>query len=301
MRLLIPISLTLLLSACAQQPDLEPDLATVVDDRSLTQPAPLSQVSYSSLLPLAAAVPESASQRINYGTGALQYGQLFLPANGSNTPAPLLVFVHGGCWLNAYDITHSQAFSYALAQQGFAVWSIEYRRTGDEGGGWPGSYQDILQALRHIPSLPQEQLDLNRIVLAGHSAGGHLALLAASEWNALSSLPALKGVVGLAAITDVKRYSQGDNSCQKATQGFFAGDIHNQAEAYQQANPVEYPILKTSLLLHGNADSIVPVEQANDSGFPMLLVPGAGHFDWIHPQSAAYNQFLFSLNELISP
>ncbi|WP_445424773.1 alpha/beta hydrolase family protein [Alishewanella sp. HL-SH06] len=298
MRLLIPISLTLLLSACAQQPDLGPDLATVVDDRSLTQPALLSQVSYSSLLPLAAAVPESASKRINYGTGALQYGQLFLPANGSNTPAPLLVFVHGGCWLNAYDITHSQAFSYALAQQGYAVWSIEYRRTGDEGGGWPGSYQDIMQALRYIPYLPRKQLDLSRVVLAGHSAGGHLALLAASE---VTMTPALKGVIGLAAITDVKRYSQGENGCQKATQGFFAGDLQSQAEAYQQANPVEQPIPQSTLLLHGSADSIVPIEQASDSGLPMLLVPDAGHFDWIHPQSAAYNQFLLSLNELISP
>ena len=67
----------------------------------------------------------------------------------------------------------------ALAEQGYATFNVEYRRVGDPGGGWPGSYEDVLAAVDYASRLPE--IDAARIAIAGHSAGGHLALLAAAE------------------------------------------------------------------------------------------------------------------------
>src|SRR4026209_857599 len=83
-------------------------------------------------------------QRISYGSGPLQFGNLRLPKRPG--PHPIVVFIHGGCWLSQYDIAHAAAFEQAIADSGFAVWSIEYRRVGNEGGGWPGTFSDIVQA-----------------------------------------------------------------------------------------------------------------------------------------------------------
>ena len=91
-----------------------------------------------------------ADHTLVYGSDPLQFGRLWLPAAVDTQPASLVVLIHGGCWMNAYDMAHTFALSTALAQAGYAVWSLEYRRTGDEGGGWPGSYEDVLAGIDYI-------------------------------------------------------------------------------------------------------------------------------------------------------
>ena len=102
---------------------------------ALSAETELTNVSFSDVL----AVPyREADLTHNYGENQFQFGQLWLPAT---TPARAsLVLIHGGCWLNQFDIIHSHGLSSALADAGFAVWSLEYRRTGDEGGAWPGTF-----------------------------------------------------------------------------------------------------------------------------------------------------------------
>ena len=68
--------------------------------------------------------------------------------------APLVILIHGGCWLNSFDVNHSRPLATALSQAGFAVWSLEYRRTGDPGGGWPGTLEDIQLALTQLERFP---------------------------------------------------------------------------------------------------------------------------------------------------
>ena len=81
--------------------------------------------------------------RIAYGPGPFQFGNLRLPKRPG--PHPVVLFIHGGCWLSQYDMVHAAALEQALADSGFAVWSIEYRRVGNDGGGWPGTFSDIAQ------------------------------------------------------------------------------------------------------------------------------------------------------------
>lgn len=236
-----------------------------------------------------------ADQKLVYGDSdpGLQYGLLWLPKNPDpGTTPPLIVLIHGGCWLNAYDIRHTFPLSSALAAAGYAVWSIEYRRTGDEGGAWPGTFDDIRQGLAFTSRLDSYPIDMNRMVIAGHSAGGHLALLAASENKNIDA------VVGLAAISDIVAYSRGKNSCQAATIDFMGGGYEQNRAAYDAANPVGKPVNDKTVLLQGDADKIVPVEQSELPGARAVVLEGAGHFDWVHPGTEAYQLLLSTLKNV---
>lgn len=251
-----------------------------------------SNVSYGSVTALDFA---PADMKLVYGNANpdLQYGLLWLPDNLDATQkAPLIVLIHGGCWLNAYDIRHSFPLGTALAAAGYAVWSLEYRRSGDVGGGWPGSLEDIRQGIAFTSSLEDYPVDLDRLVIMGHSAGGHLALLAATETENVHA------VVGLAAITDIIEYSRGENSCQTATLDFMGGTYEDNPVAYEAANPVGKSLAPNTTLLHGNMDAIVPLEQSQLSAAATVVVDGAGHFDWVHPGTAAYHVLLSTLEDI---
>lgn len=246
----------------------------------------LSQVSFQSVTEWPHRQPDV---RINYGQDPLQYGWLWQADQPANKP--LIVIIHGGCWLNAFGVDHSFAMATALAAKGHPVWSVEYRRTGDAGGGWPGSLADVKLALSSLDQLKPQGINTDSLVLMGHSAGGHLALLAAAD---LPELP-FKQIIGLAAITDISRYALGENSCQLATSQFMGGLPHEQAAAYHQANLIYRNLPDTVRLLHGDADRIVPMLQAKLHGVAVEWVSGAGHFDWIHPDSAAFQVLLQQL------
>lgn len=233
-----------------------------------------------------------ADQKLVYGKDnpSLQYGLLWLPANlAEDEKAPLVILIHGGCWLSEYDIQHSLPLSTALAQAGYAVWSLEYRRSGDAGGGWPGSFADVRQGVTFTSELEKYPVDLDRIVIAGHSAGGHLALLLGAEFQNVD------GIIGLAAITDIIEYSKGQNSCQTATLKFMDGDYQARSGEYHAANPAEADLHKHTVLLQGTADRIVPPEQAQLSGIKSVEIESAGHFDWVHPGTEAFQLLLSTL------
>jgi acetyl esterase/lipase len=244
-------------------------------------------VSYEAVTSLNYSTPAAM---IPYGNDLLQFGLLWLPANERRPPAQI-VFIHGGCWLDTYDVRHTYALSTALAQAGYAVWSLEYRRTGDNGGGWPWTFEDIKTGIAHVHPAP-EFPDIPVIVM-GHSAGGHLALLAGA------ADPTLKGVVGLAAVTDIIEYAQGDNSCQTVVPAFMGGSFENRAEEYHTANPAEKTPHLSTVLLHGSADEIVPAAQAAIEGARTVMVEGAGHFDWVHPGTEAFRTLLSTLQEML--
>ncbi|WP_394220645.1 alpha/beta hydrolase family protein [Alteromonas gracilis] len=134
----------------------------------------------------------------------------------------------------------------------------------------------------------------------GHSAGGHLALLAAQQLSTLSlqhSQTVLKRTIGLAAITDIKAYAMGKNSCQTATKQFMNSTPTQNAEAYIKATP-EARLSKTPItLLQGDADSIVPAAHAVLAGAQKKLIKNGGHFDWLHPRSISFDALLEVISE----
>ena len=257
-----------------------------------------------------------ADHRIAYGTDALQFGELRLPAGTDSVP--LVVLIHGGCWRAQYDLKHVAAASAALAAAGFATWTIEYRRVGDLGGGWPGTFDDISRAVDHVRALILQfpRIDSTRVVLMGHSAGGQLALWAASrrqnELTGLfrSSRPPLPvaGVISLAGITDLVAYGATTTGCNGAVNPLMGGTSAAMPDRYRAVSPVErVPIGVPVHLIHGEADPIVPVAQSRtlvarnraEGGVTELrALPGVGHFDLIAPQADAWATVLRSLHSL---
>ncbi|MFT2090511.1 alpha/beta hydrolase family protein [Paraglaciecola sp. 2405UD69-4] len=234
-----------------------------------------------------------ADAKITYGSEPLQYALLW-KAKGAMQVAnrPLIVLIHGGCWLSAYNIEHTYAMSTGLAQAGFNVWSLEYRRTGDLGGGWPSTYDDIKAGILASAQYKDGEFDLANTVLVGHSAGGHLAMLAGGV------MEELKGVIGLAAITDIEEYAYGSNSCQKVTKDFMQGMPKDKPHQYTLANPSKQPLHINSYILQGTKDDIVPAFNLKKLNRTVIMLDGVGHFDWIHPGSKAFKTLTFYLGEL---
>ena len=261
-------------------------LFTAVVAAAADYPPVAGNVSFNAVLELPASNP---AETIRYGDAETQFAELWLPQG--DTPAPTVAFIHGGCWLNAYGIDHSQALATALTWAGYAVWNIEYRRVGDPGGGWPGSFEDVRAALATLAGLDHARVDLSRLVFAGHSAGGHLALLAGQDPPAgLSPL----GVIGLAAITDMATYAQGEGGCNQAGKQFL-GEAGADDDA---ANPSARPAPPGTVLLMGAEDRIVPYALPSLKPHTLVGVP-AGHFDWIHPGTTAWDRFVLELARVL--
>jgi acetyl esterase/lipase len=263
-----------------------------------------------------AALPVPApDHRIPYGDDPLQFGELRLPDGPG--PHPVAVIVHGGCWRAAYDLRHASHMAAALASAGVATWSLEYRRIGNEGGGWPGTLTDVARGTDHLRGLAGPHgLDLDRVVVVGHSAGGHLALWLAGRGNlppdsplrAAAPLP-LRGVVALAAISDLRAYAGGSGSCNAAVAEFLGGMPEVVPERYALADPGDLlPLGVPVRLLHGALDPIVPPEQsrafaersrARGDDAEAWPIDGAGHFDVVAPHAAAWASVERSVRALL--
>ena len=246
-------------------------------------------------------------QVFRYGDEPGQDVEAWLPP-GLAGPAPLVFLVHGGCWLEAYDRSHLRPLATALSERGYVVLLPEYRRVGQPGGGWPGTFEDIALAVDSIAGLPMAAADKENSVLVGHSAGGHLALWAAGRdrlgtgeelYREDPFLP--RAAIGLAAITSLEDYAVGDNSCQRVTPELMGGSPEERPGRYAQASPAMLGTSIPTVLLQGSADAIVPPGQARAlPGAEPRLVEGAGHFDLVHPGTPAFQALLAALDEVLS-
>ncbi|PRY09991.1 alpha/beta hydrolase family protein [Pontibacter ummariensis] len=252
---------------------------------------------------------------ISYGLDSLQFGELRLPKGKG--PFPVVVVVHGGCWLSEYDLHYMAHVSEALTKAGYATWMPEFRRVGNEGGGWPGTFLDVAKATDFLRELAKKYpLDIKQVVTLGHSAGGHLALWLAARPNLprtselYTSRPLkLKGVVALAGITDLTTYSVEEGSCNAAVAQLLEGLPATQPGRYAQTSPLQLlPLRLPQYLVQGALDPIVPVsqaqhyaEQAQAKGdkAQVLLLPNAAHFDLVAPWSPVWPSIEQAVESLI--
>lgn len=254
--------------------------------------APLAWVVQGVAQDILTQAPPKANARLPYGKEAPQFGDLYLPgpANRAPAPHPTVLFIHGGYWRNAYNLDHVGHLCAALARAGAAVWSLEYRRLGDPGGNWAGMSDDIIRGAEHLVSMAARyNLDLTRTITAGHSAGGQLAL-----WLAAQRVIDLRGVVPLAAISDLRRAWA--LQLGGGVVGELLGGSPDQVpQRYAAASPAELlPISVPQRLLHGTADNVIPFEMsqrfAKASGNAKLIpLSGAGHFDLIDPRARVWS------------
>lgn len=244
-----------------------------------------------------------ADERIAYGEEPLQFGDLYLPDGVG--PFPVVVMIHGGCWLAPYNLDHVSSFCAALAGAGYAVWSLEYRRVGDAGGGWPGTFVDVAHGTDFVRHLAQSfPLDLQRVAAGGHSAGGHLAMWLAARRQLsphsslyVPNLLPLKGVVALAGIPDLAQALM-VGVCADAAAQLLGGSVDELSDRYRQASPAAWlPLGIPQQLVNGGLDEVVPADfvrpyaemarkQGDEVGWH--LVADAGHYELVTPYSVAW-------------
>lgn len=269
MTLLLKLNLMRLCAALGILASCIPNFA-VADDSA-------QQVSFADVMQLPYREPDYISR---YGRHPSQYIETWYPSGASVNAG--IVLVHGGCWLNAFGVDHTRALATQLSSQGLKVWSLEYRRLGDSNAQWPNSLNDVVAAFDYVHATD----DLPVIAVAGHSAGGHLALLAIEQ-----SMLEPKLVLGLAAITDIERYAQASGSCQQAAAELLslAADTSNTPLNVAPTSTLD------RLLVYSSDDTIVDTGQASLGTTPTLMLEGAGHFDFIHPHTQAFRAWLAPL------
>lgn len=232
----------------------------------------------------------TANKTITYGESEHHIMDVYLPQ--TTQPKSNVMLIHGGCWQNQYDRLYMGHMAKSLSDRGYRVFNIEYRRTGDPGGGYPGTLNDIQAAYKKIQTyLIEDQENNSSINVMGHSAGGHLSLwLAATE-------PSVSAVIGLAAISDLSNYAEGSGSCQSAARSFMGATPSEKADHYKKADPLLMAVPKAKVtLISTEKDGIVPPSH-NDaytqkSGAKHHITAEMGHFDLVAPTAVIWLSLL---------
>lgn len=256
----------------------------------------------------------AADHRIAYGKDEFQFGELRLPKTAG--PHPVAIVIHGGCWMSQYGLGYMGHVSAALAEAGIATWNIEYRRIGNAGGGWPGSFEDAARAADYLREIAGKySLDLNRVTAVGHSAGGHLALLLAARQRFPKNSPLysanplpLRGIVSLAGITDLRKTG---TACDREVIQFAGGEAQQKAAIYDQASPIQLlPIGVTQKIIQGGADNIIPMAMATEyveaakkknDAVELIALKDADHFQLVDPKSPAWSAVQEAVLALVKP
>ncbi|MDP9222939.1 MAG: alpha/beta hydrolase [Actinomycetota bacterium] len=210
---------------------------------------------------------------VSYGESPEQVADLWLPRRDGTSQ--VVVLIHGGCWWECYRRDLENDVAADLARRGYAVWNIEYRRLGAEGG-WPECHQDVVLAISALQKLDAE-IDPQPIALVGHSAGGYLALLAASEVQT-------RGVVAQAPVADLRLAAQ-LRSCTGGVEAMLLQGA---------PSPVDDPPALPHLVVQGDADEDVPVEIGREysraaSAAEYVELAGCGHYEHLDPASSAWH------------
>jgi len=233
---------------------------------------------------------------VAYGSGPLQVADLRLPAGKG--PFPVAVVIHGGCWQASYDSRSGIAgFAEALTKRGFATWNVDYRRVGDPGGGWPGTFEDIAAAEDKLADIAATyHLDLARVGVVGHSAGTHLALWAASrvklpaQWTATRVRPvavaAVDGPGALAPFVGIDAQVCG----KPAVVPLMGGTPKERAFEYGIASPIDHlPLGPRQLLVKAKLGPLmepyVAAARAGGDAVEVLVPANANHFDIVTPNT----------------
>jgi acetyl esterase/lipase len=242
------------------------------------------------------AAAHEPAERFAYGPHPDQHADLRLP-EGSG-PHPVAVVLHGGFWRAAFTKANTEAIAVALTRAGWATWNVEYRRVG-AGGGFPETLDDVAAACSALRAVPAP-LALDSCLAIGHSAGGQLALWLAGE-------RLVRAAVSLAGVCDLGGAATAGLGGGAVVE-FLGGTLADVPGAYARADPSRrLPTGCSQLLVHGDLDDRVPVDQSIDycqaaravgDASELLVLEGADHFDVIDPRSPVWSRILEAVASL---
>jgi acetyl esterase/lipase len=247
--------------------------------------------------------PPPADARLSYGTDPNQFGDIRIPK--TKGPFPVVMMIHGGYWRAKYDLAHCGHLCAALTAKGIATWNIEYRRVGNPGGGWPGTFEDIRNAFRYVAQMAKRyDFDSTKVAVMGHSAGGQLALCLAAHESSLKRVISLAGVVNLQQAWE-------QHLSNNAVVEFLGGKPSEVIEHYREGDPMQQKVdhATTQWLIHGAADDVVPsyfsrqyaeLKKKNGEDVHYTEISTAAHFDLIDPRSNAWPQVENTVRRLLT-
>ena len=201
--------------------------------------------------------------------------------------------IHGGFWRAKYNLRYAGHLCAALTAKGIATANVEYRRIGNAGGGWPGTFADVRAAYQFVlQNARRYGFDARRVVVIGHSAGGQLGFcLAAYESG-------LKAVISLAGVVDLQQ-AYALHLSHNSVVEFLGGTPANVRDRYQKADPMTLKIAARQWLVHGAADDVVPPAFSRNyvsaktkakEDVRLVEIAAAGHFDLVYPRSGAWRE-----------
>lgn len=303
----------LTLTACETTQSQTSETSRVDKETVMNEPEPLM-----SWPDLTTRPKKAPTETVRIGDEETDIVDVWLPEGPG--PHPVVLMVHGGCWQKSIaDRTLMNYAADAMRAEGLAVWNIEYRGVDEEGGGYPGTFQDVAQAADSMRGYAEEfNLDLSRVAGFGHSAGGHLVTWLAGRKNLPDTsvlaggnpLP-MVGVVNSGGLADLK-------ASEPLTLKSCLADIKNSLTGSASENRPD-PLSDTSsdrLLptglkiysVNGERDRIAPpalgddftvkAEQAGDEA-KAFIIPGEGHVELIAPGSDAFEKQVSLLKEIL--
>jgi acetyl esterase/lipase len=245
--------------------------------------------------------PPKADKRVKYGADALNFADVRWPA--VKKPWPAVMNIHGGFWRAAYDLTHAGHLCASLTKAGIATFNIEYRRVGDPGGSWPGTFEDIRNAYAYVrQNAAAMGCDPERIAMMGHSAGGHLAVCLAGHESSVTRVVSLAGVLDLRKAYDL-------HLSNNAVVEFLGGTPEQMPDHYKEASPFELKVKAKQVVVAGSKDDIVPPDfssryaaekKKRGETVDLVEIREAGHFELIDPRTKAFEVVLEQTRRLLA-
>jgi acetyl esterase/lipase len=241
---------------------------------------------YHSVLSRPATPPD---ETIAYGTDADQIADVRFGGERA-AHRPLVILIHGGFWRPTYDRKHTGPMAVAMAEAGWTVAAIEYRRIPQHPNL---TIDDVGAALQGLPSKIGKHD--GRVIVMGHSAGGHLTLWAASK----RPNPRLTGALALGPAADLQLAHELDLG-DGATLLFLGEDPKSRADIDPKRMPS--PALPVTIV-HGEEDDVVPVSVSDSyvATHPktrFVKLRDVGHFGVIDPLSRAWPIVIEQLEQL---
>lgn len=254
-------------------------------------------------------------QPVRYGDDQSQVAELLLP--DAFGPYPVVVLIHGGWWRPGWDRRGVREIARDIVREGYATWNLEYRLVGEPGGGWPGTFEDIAAGVDKLAEKAGDfNFDLSRVIFLGHSAGGQLALWAASrsefEPGFVGADPAVNPttVISLAGVCDLVTGAE-EGLGDGAIPALMGGMPEEVPLSYLSASPVDLaPGPSRHVLVHSVVDEIVPVSQSQayvaeatsrGSEVEYIELTEGDHFAVIDTDTEIWESLVERLDEFATP
>ena len=232
------------------------------------------------------------------------------PGEHEDNSVPLVVLIHGGGWQSKLGADVFVALSRRLAERGLAVYNLEYRRVGS-GGGWPTTFKDVAAAVDFVPNVQaaEPEISMDNAVVAGHSAGGQLAMWSGTRHNLepteIGAKPTFRPtyVISMAGTLDMRQAVLEGNPRARRAMGGLPSEV---PDHYKSVSPIEnidpdIPVIAMT----GTADKVVApsmskkyVKAVKKAGGRASLVefPGVDHTRIVASDSETFPQIIETIS-----